>query len=847
MVPRVEMPEHDRLGDPVVDFGKLKEKQTTARSADPVELFRRLPKPEGMNDLYTSQASVLDAWYANRAQQDTVIKLHTGGGKTLVGLLVGLSTLHELGTPVLYLVANDQLVHQTIGQAKAQGIPAVPYGAGAGVPLSNAFLAAKAIMIGSYQALFNGFSKFGCAGREAVEVGALVLDDAHVAFQTVRDAFTLRVPSDRREYAELAALFRQSFDDIERLGTFDDVTSGGDPSVLEVPYWSWHDRLDAARELLKSAGEDAFAWPLVRDDLRLCHALISSRSFTVTPVLPLVHQFPTFEGAARRIYMSATIADDSELIRTFDAAPEAVQHALRSRSLAGVSERMMLIPDRRRLGAEPRAAVEQLLDEAVKRGVGAVVLVPSARVAEELAGLGEVAVGRDEVRALVGRLQRKETTEPAILVNRYDGIDLPGDACRVLALVGLPRGSSDYDLYRGAVLFGSATTARILAQRIEQGAGRGSRGSGDHCVVVLSGHDLTGWVGDRRNFQFLTSPTRAQLDLGAEVSQEVTGLEDFVDTARKCLDRDPDWVEYHASELADLVHDDEPDESRLLQAAEERIAVRLWRDGYPGKAISKLKRAARAAEAEPQMVGWFDQLAARIAYSWGDSEQADTLQREAYTCNHNLLRPVVAPPYQQLSLPGAQALAIAEKVARYHYRLACVDAFEAAVSPLHGMASSNQFEQAMAELAGFLGFAAERHDQNGKGPDLLWILSDKKALVIEAKSRKQNSPLKKEEHGQLLVAGAWFEANYPGYEYLLVSVHPNNSATAVAEAEGSYALTSEKLAALVADARGLLREVCSAELPASELPALCSRLLEQSPIRHDRIPQSYLMPFISVL
>lgn len=830
----------------MVDFGKLKERQKTPRSTDPVELFRRLPKPEGVNDLYTSQASVLEAWYANRSQQDTVIKLHTGGGKTLVGLLAGLSTLYELGAPVLYLVANDQLVNQTIDQARAQGIAVVPYGAGAGVPLNNAFLAGKAIMIGSYQALFNGFSKFGCAGREAVEVGALVLDDAHVAFQTVRDAFTIRVPSDRREYTELAAMFRRSFDEIDRLGTFDDVTTGGDSSVLEVPYWAWHDRLDEARVLLKSVAENAFAWPLVRDDLRLCHALVSSRGFTITPVLPLVHQFPTFEGAARRIYMSATIADDSELVRTFDVAPDAVQHALRSRSLAGVSERMMLIPDRRRLGREPRAAMEQLLDEAVARGVGAVVLVPSARVAEELADLGEVAMGREDVQALVGRLQRKEATSPAILVNRYDGIDLPGDACRVLVLVGLPRGSSDYDLYRGAVLFGSATTARMLAQRIEQGAGRGSRGSGDHCVVVLTGHDLTGWVGDRRNFQFLTSPTRAQLDLGAQVSHEVTGLDDFVETARKCLDRDPDWVEYHASQLADLVHDDEPDESRLLQAAEERKAVRLWRDGFPAKAISKLKKAARAAEADSQMVGWFDQLAARISYAWGDSEQAGVLQREAHARNRNLLRPVVAPPYQQLSFPGEQAISIAKKVAGYHYRPSCVDAFEAAVSALQGVASSNQFEQAMAELGGFLGFAAERHDQNGKGPDVLWVLSDRNALVIEAKSRKQNSALKKDEHGQLLVAGAWFAANYPDHEYLLVSVHPNNRATAVAEAEASYALTSKKLAALVADARELLREVCSSEIPASELPALCSRLLDQSPIRHDRIRESYLMPFVSV-
>lgn len=102
--------------------------------------------------------------------------------------------------------------------------------------------------------------------------------------------------------------------------------------MLEVPYWAWHEQLDAVREQLKSDAEEyALVWPLLRDQLHLCHALISRDAFTITSILPLVNAFPTFAEAPRRIYMSATIADDSEIIRTFDASPESVEKALTSR------------------------------------------------------------------------------------------------------------------------------------------------------------------------------------------------------------------------------------------------------------------------------------------------------------------------------------------------------------------------------------------------------------------------------------------------------------------------------------------------------------------------------------
>jgi replicative superfamily II helicase len=240
----------------MVDFKKLRSKDHSINIIDPIEIFRRLPKPQGINDLYFSQAEVLNSWITRKNDKDIVIKLHTGGGKTLVGLLIAQSSMNELKKPALYLTPNNQLVAQTIKKANEIGIQAVPYTKGE--PLNNDFTNSKALMVASYQALFNGRSKFGVRNvGSPQEIGCIVLDDAHTSFQIVRESFTfeLSVVSNREIVNTITGLFRQSFDEIDKLGTFDDIISGSEHSVLEIPYWAWIEKIDVVRKYLTSNDE----------------------------------------------------------------------------------------------------------------------------------------------------------------------------------------------------------------------------------------------------------------------------------------------------------------------------------------------------------------------------------------------------------------------------------------------------------------------------------------------------------------------------------------------------------------------------------------------------------------
>ena len=135
----------------MVDFGSLGSSGGPSSEEDPRKIFNSLVKPEGVNELYASQGDVLERWFGSRTQADRIIKLPTGGGKSLVGLLIAQSTLNELGLPALYVVPTRQLVKQVCEEANRFGLAAEPYvSAKEGIP--GAVLDARAICVATYEA-----------------------------------------------------------------------------------------------------------------------------------------------------------------------------------------------------------------------------------------------------------------------------------------------------------------------------------------------------------------------------------------------------------------------------------------------------------------------------------------------------------------------------------------------------------------------------------------------------------------------------------------------------------------------------------------------------------------------
>ena len=842
----------DRLemGEPVVDFGKLSMRQKRAVPVEPGEIFLRLPKSPGFDDLWSSQADALKQWFKRRDESDIVIKLNTGGGKTLVGLLIAQSTINEQNGPVLYLCPTVQLRDQILEQAKRYGIKAVPYVSGKDIP--EEFFAGEAVLVATYQALFNGLSKFGTSGTtmDPIRLQGIILDDAHTAFSSMRDIFSLSIG--RAElgdlYEELTTLFRADFAGQARQGTYDDILSQRDDAILEVPYASWSNRADGVRQRIAPFAKSKFrfVWPLLRDAFEQCHALVSKDQFVITPLQPMVDLFPSFTSCNRRIYMSATVADDSSIIRTFDANETSVSNPISPTSLAGVGERMILIPELTRLQSSQITNVAKALAKGVAATYGTVILIPSNASARKWRDIATIAQG-DEVATAVNQLVSRSHNGPYALPNRYDGIDLHGDSCRLLIISGLPQGSNIYDLFRATVLEGSGTINATLAQRIEQGMGRGTRGGGDHCVVLLLENDLVGWISRGANLQLLTNTTQEQVRIGLEVSREIISVQELEDTMNKCIDRSSDWTQFHADAIADASTVAPVNADTLSVAAAERKYFGHVRNGYYLRATASIEKFVEGnVNLHSKVKGWLLELGARASHYGKNIAVSEQLQRAAYSYNKNLCRPASAIHYTPLGVPTKQAENIADYVEQFALLGGALADFDRIVAHLVETATSNQFEEALKNLGSVLGFSSERPEkEQQQGPDVLWILNGSEAWVMEAKSRKQaDKKLNKEEHGQLLQSCLWFDEHYQNLHQIGVVVHPNASATMSVTVGPTMALTLPKLREIVGSVRILMQELTSERISHSDIVARCDSRLRDLSLDPGQITQTYLSPFV---
>ena len=834
----------------MVDFRNLRHPPTGDPIVDPIGIFQTLPKPEHVNDLWDTQAAALRAWHQRRQERDLVIKLNTGSGKTLVGLLIGESVRRELQQPFVYLAPTRQLVSQVVEKATEFGIPAEAYRSGAGLPAS--FRNAEAILVGSYHMLFNGRSVFGLLGRsEPVAVGGIVLDDAHTSAAALRDMFSIIVRRSTHEelYRDLVGRFRSAFERVHAVGRLDDMLAGRNEGVMEVPHWSWLDAAASIRMGIQSEGDDAFrfSFPLVRDHFELSHALISREAFSITPLLPPVHVVPSFADCPRRVFMSATLSDDGLLVRTFGARVESVSKPITTRSVAGLGERMILAPTLSGLSRDSAVqAARRLADGVRARAKGAVVVVPSRVHAESWADVGEVCV-RDDVATAVDRLQQphlRAKTLP-VLVNRYDGIDLPHDSCRLLILDGKPLGSNQYDLYRASVLPTLSSTSIALAQRVEQGMGRGTRGAGDYCVVLLLGADLVAWLGENSTQRTLTPGTRAQVILGREIANHVTSSDELVDAAWQCLNRDGDWQQTHAQRIAEA-GEAEADTRRLVAAGrvERRAFEKLLHQQF-SEARDFLANEAQDEEWDNPFRGWLLQLASRAAWLSGDSDRAHKLQNKAYSMNRTLTKPRGEIRYEPMASGTPQAAKVIDMLEAYAIRSAVLEAVDTALADLHAEASANRFEQGIENLGRFLGLGSERPESStGSGPDNLWLGNRDLGFVIECKHGKA-SPVNKDDHGQLRVSEQWFQRYYHDRQRVAIIVHRDGRATAQSGAVESdaRALTFDGLGRIKSALKKVYREVALLTTPRANQEARAAMLLRQHGLDSHLLASKHMVPF----
>lgn len=321
----------------------------------------------------------------------------------------------------------------------------------------------------------------------------------------------------------------------------------GEDSILAVPFWTWHDKKDKVLEILHQHRDDSavkFAWNFLKDKLDSATCIFSGKELQISPRLIPVDMIPSFTRANQRIFLSATLNEDTFLVKDLNVDPKCVTCHLTLPDRTHIGERLILIPALLDHSLE-RNSVIRLVSELAKthQEFGTTSIIPSLNLFDnwEKHG-GEIADAKnieEKIKEIREAVSSENCNKVTVLLNKYDGVDLPDSLCRILCLDSMPSHTSLYERYVYRVRENSSIVNKQIAQRLEQGMGRAIRGISDWCIVILTGSKLTKFVSEDKTRLLLSSETQKQIAMAEDLAEQMKTEDNSMDQLiRQVLERD---------------------------------------------------------------------------------------------------------------------------------------------------------------------------------------------------------------------------------------------------------------------------------------------------------------------
>ena len=741
----------------MLDFSKIKEKNIVNKVLSPREIFMSLPnKPKEYNYPRDVQNDVWTEWYEKRDRhRDIIIKMNTGSGKTVVGLLILKSCLEENKGPAIYVVPSNYLVKQVINEAKKLGINATES------EDSPDFLRGKSILVINIYRLINGKSIFGLRDYDNIKIGSIIIDDVHACISTTDRQFTINIKRDTELFIEILKIFKS---DLKKQceSKWLDIEDNVPGTKMLVPFWSWQNNVSKVTSLLHSHRNDEeliFNYPLLADDLNLCNCVCSSEKIEISPKSIPINKISSFESAKRRIFMSATLGDDSPFISHFDVSLDPLNSIISPKNADDIGERLILIPEQINEKISDTEIKENILR--LSKNYNTVIIVPSEKRSEYWCDIADIIVNKDNIEDTVSRLKNQHVGI-AVFINIYEGIDLPDAACRILVIDGISEVQGSSDIIEQTMLGNSSRLQNINIQKIEQGMGRGIRSNQDYCVVFLLGKKLTKLLYVEDAVDRFSEATKTQLELSNDLSEQLKDESANVifDVSKYCLERDQSWIETSKKSLINLKY------NTKLRADS---IVSTFREAFNLGELQEYKNAAKAikkeidSQTDKSTIGWLKQNLAEYT-NFYDSVESQQILRSANTLNKRLLTPIEGIAYEkELNKYSYQAKELknylaSKSIDQNKYMLTITSLIE---SLRFEPNTANEFEEAISDLGNLIGFKSSRPECDlKKGPDNFWQLDDDNYFVIECKNGTTNPEISKHDCNQLNGSIEWFNLNY---------------------------------------------------------------------------------------
>jgi hypothetical protein len=593
----------------------------TAHATDPEALFRDLRgrSPE-IRHLWSHQADLLRA-YCQKFQntKDVAIELPTGAGKTLVGLLIAEFRRQALNERVAYLCPTRQLARQVRAQASKYGIKAYVFvGRQVNYPPGeySEFQSSKAIAITTYSAVFN-------SNPRICDAQALILDDAHASENYIASMWSVEITrGECTLYRAVVDLLRDGLPP----AFYADITSDREDSnrntdLIElVPGKHVRERVSGLRDLLDSylleGTPSGYAWEIIKEHVSACGIFVSWGSILIRPFIPPALTHAAFTQANQRLYMSATLGAGGELeritgVKSIERLPIPAGWDKR-----GSGRRLFLVPQVAMLDNEAMGVVMK----AIQGFERSLVLAPNQRETEVfrslLTAVGTTVLGAADIEDSIDPFSTKKGA--ALVLSRYDGLDLPDDTCRLLIIGGLPSGTNLQEKFLWSRIAACSLLRDRVLTRFTQGVGRCTRSDNDYAVVFIWGRSLVDFILKQENRRILNPELQAELQFGIENCREKKA-DHFENLWRAFIAQNEDWEDAEAAivglrDQSSRAADPISERLRLAVADEVSYLYATWSHDYESALENARKVADTLGGDETKGYrGWWYYLAADAA------------------------------------------------------------------------------------------------------------------------------------------------------------------------------------------------------------------------------------------
>jgi len=323
---------------------------------------------------------------------------------------------------------------------------------------------------------------------------------------------------------------------------------------------------------------------MIREHVRACQLYLSSQEILIRPLIPPTWTHAPFSDPKQRIYMSATLGAGGDLERLVGRAPIRRLQIPEGWERQGVGRRFFIFPAMS-LSDEKVIELRRQLMQIAGRSI---VLVPTDKMRDHIAddvekNLKFSTFGADDIEESKKPFIAKKKAV-AVVANRYDGIDFPGDECRLLFIEGLPKATNIQERFLMSRMGANILFNERIQTRVLQAIGRCTRSLEDYSAVVVSGEELPEYLANIKRRKFLHPELQAEIAFGVEQSKG-TSLKDVVENFRTFLENGEDWEEVNQQIVTvrkQAVQDPFPAMDNLSSVVEHEIKfqARLWQADY---------------------------------------------------------------------------------------------------------------------------------------------------------------------------------------------------------------------------------------------------------------------------